>query len=91
MKAVQLVQTLIEELKAEILDVIKKEISDLKIEYHPKIPDENLTRAEVAELFKVDITTIHNWTKKGILKPYGMGRRVYYKRSEVESALTELN
>jgi hypothetical protein len=47
-------------------------------------PNENelLTRQETADYFKVDISTIHNWTIKGKLKPYNKGKRVYFKKSE---------
>jgi len=49
-----------------------------------------LSRYEVADLLKVCITTVHNYTKRGYLKPYGIGRRVLYKKSEVENAIVEL-
>ena len=49
-----------------------------------------LTRKDVASYFQIDLGTVHNWTNKGYLKSYGIGRRVYYKRSEVEDALTPL-
>lgn len=49
-----------------------------------------LSRYEVADLLKVCVTTVHNYTKKGYLKPYGIGRRVLYKKSEVENAIVEL-
>jgi len=38
-------------------------------------------------MLKCDLSTIHNWTVKGKLIPYGIGSRVFYKRAEVESAL----
>lgn len=50
---------------------------------------EYLTRYEVANFFKCNVSTIHHWTQKKILKRYQIGGRVYYKRSEVESALTQ--
>jgi excisionase family DNA binding protein len=50
-----------------------------------------MTRKEVAEYLKVDLSTIWNWSKKGKLPCYGMGSRVYYKRSDVEKALLRIN
>ena len=50
-----------------------------------------LTRHELATMLKCDISTIHNWTKSGILKAYGISNRVYYKKSEVEAALMPLH
>lgn len=35
----------------------------------------------------INLTTLNNWTKKGILISYGIGGRVYYKRHEVENAI----
>jgi len=71
--------------------VIDSKISDLKANFEPKKPTEFLTRNEVKELLKVDLSTVHNWTKKGKLKSYGIGNRVYYKRCEVENTLIFLN
>jgi len=49
-----------------------------------------LTRNEVARYFKVNISTVRNWTKQGILTKYGVGDRVYYKKNEVEAVLVKL-
>jgi hypothetical protein len=56
-----------------------------KLEAKPK--NDLLTREEVSKLLKCDLSTIHNWTKKGFLKSYGINGRVYYKLEEVENAL----
>lgn len=53
--------------------------------------EEYLTRKEVADLLKIELSTLHNWCKKGKLKPYGIGNRVYFRRSEIEAALKPLN
>ncbi len=73
-------------LECLVLD-IKQSSNELKQNFEPKIPTEYLTRSEVAEMLKCDLSTIHNWTKKGKLIPYGIGNRVYYKRHEVEAVL----
>lgn len=66
---------------------IQAQLTELKQNFEPKMPTEYLTRREVAEMLKCDLSTIHNWTKKGKIKPYGIGNRVYYKRHEVEAVL----
>ncbi len=66
---------------------LQNQLNELKLNFEPKLPVEYLTRGEVAIMLKCDLSTIHNWTVKGKLIPYGLGNRVYYKRSEVESAL----
>ena len=48
-----------------------------------------ITRREVANLFKITLVTVHDWTRKGLLTAYKIGNRVYYKRTEVEGALTK--
>ena len=53
--------------------------------------DELMTRKEVAQYFKINIATVRNWSIQGILKKYGVGDRVYFKRSEVESLPKQLN
>lgn len=85
-----IIQTTSEKLREEILQDFKKEIASLKKEYQPKQPSEYLTRHEVAKILKVDLSTIHNWTKQSKLKPYGIGSRVYFKRDEVEQSLINL-
>lgn len=69
------------------LFLIKAQLEELAKNFEPKTPTEYLTRTEVAEMLKCDLSTIHNWTKKGKLIPYGIGNRVYYKRNEVEAVL----
>ncbi|MGG5617003.1 helix-turn-helix domain-containing protein [Myroides odoratimimus] len=50
-------------------------------------PEELLTREEVAEFMKVNVSTVSTWTSQGRLTCYGMGGRRYYKKSEIMSAL----
>jgi excisionase family DNA binding protein len=69
---------------SEGIKEIKKELTEFKKNLQPKRPSELLTRQEVADYFKCDISTIHNWTKKGKLIAYKKGDRVYYKQDEVE-------
>lgn len=49
-----------------------------------------LTKKETAKLLNVDLSTLWNWQQKGILKPFGIGGRVYYKFSDIEKALIQL-
>jgi hypothetical protein len=45
-----------------------------------------LTQKQVAEKFNIHLTTLWNWTNKGILTKYNVGKRAYYKRGEVQAA-----
>jgi excisionase family DNA binding protein len=50
-----------------------------------------ITREETCRLLSVSKTTLWKHTKRGKLKSYGMGNRVYYKQREVLNALQSLN
>ena len=69
---------------------LQTQLTEIKNNFVPKAPVEYLTRSEVAEMFKCDLSTVHNWCKKGKLKPYGIGNRVYFKRLDVEQVLIPL-
>jgi len=90
MQQVQFIQTTPEQLQESILQGVKSQLDELKKQYQPKEPEEYLSRAEVAKMLKVDISTVHNWSKSGKLQRHGIGNRVYYKRSEVERAIVQL-
>ena len=90
MGTVQFIQVTPEQLQNEIIKGVKTELEQLKKDFQPKQPSEYLTRNEVAEMLKIDLSSVHNWTKKGKLKAYGIGWRVYYKRDEVENSIIEL-
>lgn len=90
MKTVQLIGITAQELTEAIKIDFQKELEVLKQGFQPKEPKQYLTRTEVAKLLSVDISTVHNWTKKGKLVAYGLGNRVYYLRSEVEASIKKL-
>ena len=91
MHQVQFIGLSLYELHRTISDNLKKELSQITANFQPKEPTEYLTRQEVSDLLKVDLSTVHNWTKRGKLKSFGLGSRVYYKRKDVEQALQPLN
>lgn len=72
------------------IEFIKTELKELKKHFQPKEPNEYLSRLEVSSMLKIDLSSVHNWTKKGILISYQIGGRVYYKRQEVENGIVEL-
>jgi excisionase family DNA binding protein len=42
---------------------------------------------EVIRFLKVSKVTIHNWKKSGIITSHKMGRKLYFKRSELMNAI----
>ena len=91
MKQVQLVSISLEELNLSIFNYIDKKIDEIKKLYQPKEPTKYLTRHQVAEMLSMDISSVHNMSKKGILQKYQISGRVLYIRSEVESSIIKLN
>ena len=79
-----------EQLQKQIQEGLEKKLNQFLENYKPKQPNDYLTRNEVAELLKVDLSTIHNWCKKGKLKPFGIGNRVYFLRSQIEESMKPL-
>jgi excisionase family DNA binding protein len=49
-----------------------------------------LSRKEVANLLKITLPTLHDWTKLGYHKAYKMGSRVLYRESEVITTLEKI-
>jgi excisionase family DNA binding protein len=89
MEQLQVTQYSGEELQRKF-KVLEEKLDDIKNNFEPKTPIEYLTRNEVAEMLKIDLSSVHNWTKKRILQAYQCGGRVYYKRKEVEEAIIKL-
>lgn len=79
-----------EELQKAIIEGVKLQLEQLKVNFQPKQPNKYLTRSETAEMLKIDLSTLYKWTKKGTLKSYGLNGRVYYKLDEVENSIVEL-
>jgi predicted DNA-binding transcriptional regulator AlpA len=91
MATVQFIQTTPQELQNQINEGVKIQLQDFLQHFKPKQPNEYLTRSEVAKMFNVDLSTIHNWCKSKKLNPLGLGARVYFLRSEIEQSLKPLN
>lgn len=76
----------IQQLKDSLIPELKRQLSE---EFQPKIPTEYLTRNEVCDLLKIDLSTLHRWRKDKIIPSYGFGNRVYFKRDEVEEIINK--
>jgi excisionase family DNA binding protein len=91
-QTIQITQLTPDQFEETIKKAVKSQLDSLRNEIAPVQPkEEYLSRKEVADLLKVELSTLHNWCKKGKLKPYGIGNRVYFLRSDIEKALVPLN
>lgn len=75
----------------ELAQAIKPLIAIQQKNEENSIANDLLTRAEVCKLLSINLTSLWKHTKSGKLKSYGIGNRVYYKRSEVLEAVKPLN
>jgi hypothetical protein len=57
----------------------------------PKDENDFLTRRETAQFFKVSLVSVHAWMKDGIIKPYKVGNRTYFKKSELVNVVESSN
>jgi len=49
--------------------------------------DELLTKKELMEFLSISQSTVRNYINKGYLKPLGMDRRVWFRKSDVMEVL----
>lgn len=79
----------------ELVLLLTKQITErLEVKKEPverQEQEELLTRKQTAHILGVCLPTIHNWIKLKILKPYKMGNRTYFKRSEVMAYISSTN
>lgn len=80
-----------EELQSYISLGVKNEISELKRELQRESSEQYLTRHETAKLLSVNLSTLWSWTKKGKINSLAIGNRVYYKKSDIEKSLVQIN
>jgi excisionase family DNA binding protein len=69
---------------------MKTTLEDIKNNFQPKEPEEYLTSKEVQKLLGCCNTTLFNWRNNGVLNAYGIGDKVFFKRSDINKALTKL-
>ena len=94
MSEVQFIQTSPNALANLISDQVREELEAhaAKLQKASSNDDkEVMTRKETAQFFGVSLVTIHDWTKSGILHPYKVGNRVFYRRSHLMQVLEQSN
>jgi hypothetical protein len=91
MGAIQFVATTPQELQTKISEGIKIQLDEFLKHFKPEPKKEYLSRKDVATMFGVDISSVHNWSKSGRINPLQIGGRVYFLRSEIEASVKPLN
>lgn len=71
----------------ELLELIENRIVNGIEKCKSKLPpiqtDELLNVEETCALLHVSKVTLHKWKKKKLIHPYRIGRRIFFKRSEL--------
>jgi excisionase family DNA binding protein len=80
----------IEELKKLVKDALKESLTEYFTGTKRDASNEYLTRNQVATLLKVTLPTLNRWAKTGVLKCHRVGRRVFYKMSDIELSLKKI-
>lgn len=80
-----------DEFKAMLSDVVRSEIEAINPQGSSSEQEVFLTREEVSNLLKINLSTVTQWSKSGVLKQYALGGRVYYLRSEIKKSLIPIN
>ncbi|MCE5347116.1 MAG: helix-turn-helix domain-containing protein [Bacteroidales bacterium] len=76
-----------DDLKKLFKEVLEEKLSQLP---KPEIKGKKsnyLNRFEVAEMLKISLPTLNNWSKSGIVQSYRIGNRVLYKPDEIDQAI----
>ena len=84
-----------DELQGLISSSVKRSLeaglSQIKQPEAIQVTEDFLKLPDVCRLFKVTSVTVHSWKKKGILPFHRIGRRIFFKRSEVLDAMKKIN
>ena len=91
MQHIAITQLSPEDLKTLFKELLEREISPLKEKSIKKLVDPIYSREEASERLKIDLSTLHRWTKQGKISAHAIGSRVYYKESSIQNALIEIN
>jgi hypothetical protein len=78
----ELAELISENVKVQIQN-LARDLSELSTPQQNEI----VSRKEVAEMFQISLVSLHEWTKNGILTPYKIGGRTFFKRSELMQLL----
>jgi hypothetical protein len=84
------VQMSAQKLEQLIREVIKDSLAGYQGLMGEEGPLDFINREEAIRLLKISPSTLHNWSRQGKVRPYGIGGRVYFRRSEIEQSMIPL-
>ena len=78
------------ELLEKIGQVIDSKLNQAAAQNSKQNQSDFITRRDVADLLKISLPTLNDWTKLGWLQAYKLGNRVLYKKDEIELAVSKV-
>lgn len=93
MSQIQFIQVSPTELTEMIRSVVKADIEKAieSLKGPNKEEPEFLSRRDTASLLQISLPGLHDWCKRGILKPRKIGNRTFFKYSEIIQVLNDSN
>lgn len=92
MEQLKLVHSTASELEELIKLSLQSELNEIRKDFSEISKScEILSKQETAKFLKVDLSTLYRWTKKGKIKAYGIGNRVYYYMTDILGALVPIS
>lgn len=86
----KIVQTTPNELATLISENVKTQLQEFSKSFTSSDPEVLLTRDETCKLLQINSSTLWSYTKQSKLTAYGLGNRIWYKKSEILNALQPL-
>lgn len=72
------------------MESMETSLSQLIANRKPQQPDSYITRQEAATILHITLPTLLKWTMEERIKGYRIGRRVLYKKNEIEAAINPM-
>lgn len=88
---VQIENTNTLDFKNEIVNGLSEALRNFANQQTQPDLDVLLTREETSKMLSVSLVTLWDWTRKDLIPAYRIGNKVRYKKSEILSALQQMN
>lgn len=69
------------------MTIVKEQVVSALQSMKEERQERYLTRSEAAQTLNVDVSTLWRWAKNEILVPVKMGKKTYYRESDVKKAM----
>ncbi len=89
MNTVKIINVSPSELEQLITKIFQTQVLELKLLKvdNDETTEPHFTRKETAIFFGVSLNCINDWSKKGIITPYKVAQRTYFKKAELMHVL----